>query len=237
MAGWAVWLALAGGVLVVGAPVLYRVSVLPLGPALLAVPLGILSSLFALLLSVTVLFGGRPTPAGRGPVLGAATCSALTGLVPILLVLPGLRAPAIHDITTDLDTPPRFDAVVPLRAGASNSLEYGGATVADAQREAYPDVETLALSRPPARVVEQARETAVAMGWEVVVADAEAGRLEATDTTGWFGFKDDVVVRVRRSDGGSVVDVRSVSRVGVGDLGANAARIRAFLERLAAPTD
>ncbi len=237
MAGWAVWLALAGGVLVVVAPVLHRVSVLPLGPALLAVPVGILISLVALLLSVTVLVGGRPMPAGRGRVLGAATVSALTGLVPILLVLPGLRAPAIHDITTDLDTPPRFDAVVPLRAGASNSLEHGGATVADAQREAYPDVETLVLSRPLAQVVEQAREVAVAMGWEVVAADAEAGRVEATDTTGWFGFKDDVVVRVRGTDGGSVVDVRSVSRVGVGDLGANAARIRAFLERLAAPTD
>ncbi|MDP7339315.1 MAG: DUF1499 domain-containing protein [Vicinamibacterales bacterium] len=237
MAGWAVWLALAGGVLVVVAPVLHRVSVLPLGPALLAVPVGILISLVALLLSVTVLVGGRPMPAGRGRVLGAATFSALTGLVPILLVLPGLRAPAIHDITTDLDTPPRFDAVVPLRAGASNSLEHGGATVADAQREAYPDVETLVLSRPLAQVVEQAREVAVAMGWEVVAADAEAGRVEATDTTGWFGFKDDVVVRVRGTDGGSVVDVRSVSRVGVGDLGANAARIRAFLERLAAPTD
>ena len=81
MAGWAVWLALAGGVLVVVAPVLHRVSVLPLGPALLAVPVGILISLVALLLSVTVLVGGRPMPAGRGRVLGAATFSALTGLL------------------------------------------------------------------------------------------------------------------------------------------------------------
>jgi uncharacterized protein (DUF1499 family) len=71
------------------------------------------------------------------------------------------------------------------------------------------------------------------MGWEVVTVDSEAGRLEAIDTTFWFGFRDDVVVRVRPGADDVRVDVRSVSRVGVGDLGANAARIRHFLDRLA----
>ena len=72
------------------------------------------------------------------------------------------------------------------------------------------------------------------MGWQIVAADASAGRLEASDTTFWFGFTDDIVVRARETAGGTEVDVRSVSRVGVGDLGANARRIRVFLERLAA---
>jgi hypothetical protein len=70
------------------------------------------------------------------------------------------------------------------------------------------------------------------LGWEIVAVDPAAGRVEATATTLWFGFKDDIVVRVRRADGGAQVDVRSVSRLGGGDLGANAARVRAFLERL-----
>jgi len=66
----------------------------------------------------------------------------------------------------------------------------------------------------------------------VVASDAAAGRIEATATTRWFGFKDDVIVRIRPEAAGSRVDVRSVSRVGRGDLGANAARVREFLAKL-----
>ncbi len=234
MAGWAFRLAVAGGVLVVVAPVLHRVGVLPLGPALLAVPLGILLSLVALLLAVIVLVGRRPMPAGRAFVVGAAVAAAVTGLLPVILALPGLQAPAIHDITTDTTTPPQFEAVVALRADAPNSLEYGGAELAASQREGYPDLETLVVGMTPAQLVEQARDVATAMGWEIVAADAEAGRLEASDTTFWFGFTDDIVVRARAVAGGTEVDVRSVSRVGVSDLGANAKRIRTFLERLEA---
>ena len=130
MAVWAVWMAAVGGALVVVGPVLHRLGVVPLGPALLAVPVGILFSLVALLLAMLVLLGGRPMPAGRQVVIGAALASAVTGLLPVVLALPGLRAPAIHDITTDTATPPEFDAVVALRANAPNSLEYGGAELA-----------------------------------------------------------------------------------------------------------
>jgi uncharacterized protein (DUF1499 family) len=237
MSSWAFWLTVTGAVLVIGGPVLHRLNLLPLAPALLAAPLGIVIALVALVLSVTLLVGGRSTPAGRGTVVGAAAMSALTGIVPILLVLPGLRAPGIHDITTDTTDPPAFVEVVPLRADAQNSLEYGGETVAVAQREAYPDLDTLVVGVPAAQLVEQARDVAIAMGWEVVSADPATGRLEASDTTFWFGFTDDIVVRARPSAGGAEVDVRSVSRVGVSDLGANAARIRAFLERLRAVVD
>jgi uncharacterized protein (DUF1499 family) len=234
MAGWAVWMAVVGAALVVVAPVLHRLGVLPLGPALLAVPVGILISLAALLLAVIVLVGGRPMPAGRNVVMGAALASAVTGLLPVVLALPGLRAPAIHDITTDTATPPEFDAVVALRADAPNSLEYGGAEVAAMQQEGYPDLDTLVVGAPPAQVVDHARDVATDMGWQVVAADGAAGRLEASDTTFWFGFTDDIVIRARAVAGGTEVDVRSVSRVGVGDLGANAKRIQTFLERLAA---
>ncbi|MDE0828604.1 MAG: DUF1499 domain-containing protein [Vicinamibacterales bacterium] len=234
MASWACWMAAIGAALVVVAPVLHRVGVLPLGPALLAVPVGILVSLSALLLAAMVLIGGRPMPAGRAVVLGAALASAVTGLLPVMLALPGLRAPAIHDITTDTDSPPQFEAVVALRANALNSLEYGGAEVAAMQQEGYPDLDTLVVGIAPAQLVDHARDVATDMGWEIVAADASAGRLEASDTTFWFGFTDDIVVRARSTAGGTEVDVRSVSRVGVGDLGANARRIRVLLERLAA---
>ena len=78
----------------------------------------------------------------------------------------------------------------------------------------------------------RAERAARAQGWEMVAVVPAEGRIEATETTRWFGFKDDVVIRVRPAAAGSRVDVRSVSRVGRGDVGTNARRVRAFLEAL-----
>ena len=140
--------------------------------------------------------------------------------------------PPIHDITTDTTRPPEFVAVLPLRADAPNSAIYEGAEIAKAQREGYPDLRTARMAIAPSVAFERAHRAARDMGWEIVAADATSGRIEATDTTLWFGFKDDVVIRVEADGAGSRVDVRSVSRVGGSDVGANAARIRAFLQAI-----
>jgi uncharacterized protein (DUF1499 family) len=95
-------------------------------------------------------------------------------------------------------------------------------------------VQPLTLPVPPAQAFDRALAAARAMGWEIVDAAADQGRVEATATTFWFGFKDDVVVRVRPDASGSRIDVRSLSRVGRSDLGANAQRIRTYLDRLRA---
>jgi uncharacterized protein (DUF1499 family) len=142
------------------------------------------------------------------------------------------RVPPIHDITTDTERPPEFVAILPLRAAAPNPATYGGPEVAAQQRSAYPDIGPLRLDLPPGDGFTRALAAARASGWEIVAADSAAGRIEATATTGWFGFKDDVVIRVTPDGGGSRVDVRSVSRVGMSDVGANAKRIRAYLKRL-----
>ncbi len=144
------------------------------------------------------------------------------------------RVPPIHDVTTDPEDPPVFVAVVARRAGARNPVEYAGPAVAAQQRAAYPDLAPLDLAAPPERVFPAVEAAARDLGWEIVAAARAEGRLEATATTAWFGFKDDVVVRVRAKGSGSRVDVRSLSRIGVGDLGVNAARVRAFLERMRA---
>ncbi len=133
--------------------------------------------------------------------------------------------PPIHDITTDLESPPPFEAILPLRADAPNPAQYGGDSIAQQQREGYPELEPLVLEAPPAEVFRLAEGTARDMGWEIVDSDRDEGRIEATDTTFWFGFKDDVVIRVRPTETGSRVDIRSTSHVGVGDLGTNAARV------------
>ena len=229
---WSFRLAIVGAVAVVAAPIAYRVGV-PLTPALLAMPVGVLISLVALPLSLTALFRGRRALGRQHQAVRAAALSAVFGFGPLVFVLPSLGLPAIHDITTDTADPPRFAAIVPLRAGAPNSLDYDGATVGDAQREAYPELESLVVGLPPARAVDQAGAVVEDLGWELVAVDPQAGLVEATDATMMFGFKDDIVVRVRPDGDGARVDVRSVSRVGVGDLGANAARVRAFLARLA----
>jgi len=155
-----------------------------------------------------------------------------TAFVPWYALRQARALPPIHDITTDTQRPPEFVALLPLRAAAPNPAAYGGAEVAQAQARAYPDLRTHRMDVAPADAFKRALQAARDMGWEVVAADAAAGRIEATDTTFWFGFKDDVVIRVEADGTGSRVDVRSVSRVGVGDVGANAKRIRAYLRAL-----
>jgi uncharacterized protein (DUF1499 family) len=166
---------------------------------------------------------------------GAATLAAalLIGLATAWVPWNGLRTvrslPFIHDITTDTARPPEFVAVVPLRADAPNPVEYAGEEVAAQQREAYPDIQTLRLEMAPSQAFEHALATARRQGWEIVATVPDEGRIEATATTFWFGFKDDVVIRIEAEDSVARLDIRSKSRVGRSDVGANAARIRKFV--------
>jgi uncharacterized protein (DUF1499 family) len=142
------------------------------------------------------------------------------------------RVPHIHDISTDTENPPRLVSVMPFRKNAENSVEYGGPGVAAQQHTAYPDIVPLMLPIPPAQVFERALAVARNRGWLIVDANPAEGRIEATATTFWYGFKDDVVIRIVPVPGGSSLDMRSVSRVGVSDVGTNAARIRSYLKEL-----
>jgi uncharacterized protein (DUF1499 family) len=140
--------------------------------------------------------------------------------------------PPIHDITTDPDDPPAFDALLTHRAGRWVSRpDYDGPHAASEQRRAYPDIQPLVMNVALARAFDAAVATARELGWEIVAADRSAGRIEAIATTSLMRFKDDVVVRLREHASGVRVDVRSKSRLGRGDLGTNARRIRRFLAR------
>lgn len=163
-----------------------------------------------------------------------ALCIALVAVAPPLIFQGRAESvPPIHDITTDFTDPPGFVALLPVREASPNKAAYGGEAIAAQQRQAYGDIAPLKVALPPRDAMQKALDAARSLGWEVVASDTAAGRIEATDTTGWFGFKDDVVVRIRPDGDGSRVDVRSVSRVGSSDVGANAARIRQFLAKLA----
>ena len=138
----------------------------------------------------------------------------------------------IHDITTDTENPPQFVALRALRLTTFNGPEYGGEKVAIIQKAAYPDIAPRIAGDPPARTFERALKAARDMGWQIVASIAGEGRIEATATTRWLRFKDDVVIRVTPEGGGSRIDVRSKSRMGRSDLGANAKRIREYFRKL-----
>ena len=150
----------------------------------------------------------------------------------------GENVPPIHDISTDTVNPPDFVAVLPLRADAPNTTVYGGSDdmtperLAELQTGAYPDITTVTLSDAPDIVFERALAAVDRLGWELVAQVPAEGRIEATDTTFWYRFKDDVVIRIQPAGNGTTIDARSVSRVGRGDAGTNARRLRAFFETL-----
>ena len=172
-------------------------------------------------------------PRGRVIAAAALLLNLLVATPPLVLYRQAQGLPKIHDISTDTADPPAFVAVLPLRQGARNPVEYRADTAVQ-QKIGYPDIAPLRLDLPPAEAFARAERAARAMGWKVVAVVPDALRIEATATTLFFGFKDDVVIRIRPQGQGSVVDVRSLSRIGGSDVGANAARIRSFLGKLGA---
>jgi uncharacterized protein (DUF1499 family) len=161
----------------------------------------------------------------------ALVLNGLVAIPPALLYERMQRLPHIHDISTDTADPPRFVDVLPLRAGARNAVDYDPRTAVE-QRRGYPDIAPLRLGASPADTLERVARAVRSMGWDVVsVAPADL-RVEATATSWLFGFKDDVVVRVRPTSEGSIVDVRSLSRVGGSDFGVNAKRVRTLLRKI-----
>ena len=230
----AVGISLLAGVLLASAGPGTRLGLWNFRVGLALLPCAALAGLVGLILGAVVLVRTRGAARGgaRGPLLAALVVACVAIVVPLRGVLAARAAPPIHDITTDTLDPPAFIAVLPRRAGAANSPVYEGERVAALQRQRYPDVRPVHLTVAPAAAFARALATARAMRWDVVAADPPAGRVEASATTRWFGFTDDVVVRLRPEGTGTRVDVRSASRVGLSDVGTNAARVRSYLAQL-----
>jgi uncharacterized protein (DUF1499 family) len=228
LGGLVLALALAAGLVLLVTGPGYRIGLWPLPTAFALLRWGAIGGAVSAILAAIVLWRrhGRDALAAFALIVGLAAFA-----VPFRFQRLAAAAPPIHDISTDTANPPTFQAVVPLRTDARNSLDYSQ-DAAQQQRTAYPDIKPLIIEMPAAQVFDRALMTAREAGWEIVDADANAGRIEATDTTTFFGFKDDIVVRLTPLEGRTVVDVRSVSRVGRGDAGTNARRVREFLEGL-----
>lgn len=167
-----------------------------------------------------------------GKLMIALGIAAIPVWIPWQMLQQAHAVPPIHDITTDTDHPPSFEAITPLRADAPNPVSYDGADSARQQLAAYPDIRTIVLPTAADVAFDRALASARDLGWEIVAAVPALGRIEATDTSFWYGFKDDVVIRIVGKDRESRIDIRSKSRVGKSDLGKNAERIRAFRKTL-----
>lgn len=140
--------------------------------------------------------------------------------------------PYIHDISTDTDNPPLFVDAERLRKEGDHPVAYDGPDVADQQKKAYPDIGPLIVPAPRDKVFDTTLRVLADLGLQPSGEDRAQGRIEARDTSFWYGFVDDVVVRITEAAQGTRVDVRSKSRVGRSDLGQNAKRVRAILARL-----
>jgi uncharacterized protein (DUF1499 family) len=230
----ALLLALGAGLLGLAAGPGYRFGLWPLGTAFTLMRWSVYGGSAAILLALVGAIRTRPGGRRRGfrrSLAGLAIGLVVVGL-PLGFLSTARGVPPIHDITTDPDDPPAFEALLARRAGAPNPPGYAGEEVAARQRAAYPEIQPLRTDLPPERAFEAALVAAERMGWEIVGAAPSEGRIEATDTTFWFGFKDDVVIRVRPENVGSRIDLRSKSRVGISDLGTNAARVQRYLTEL-----
>jgi uncharacterized protein (DUF1499 family) len=195
---------------------------------LLLYAIACVGSIVALLLSIILLLWPRFAP-WRKAIAGRALL-AIPGTVLLLSLASGGGSARIHDITTDIQDPPAFTMAAQQRGAGSNSLEIDQTVIAQ-QQQAYPDLQSLLSPLPLDEAYSLALQVATDLGWEIYHQDRNAGVIEAVDTTRIMAFKDDVVIRLRSaSQGGTLVDLRSVSRVGEGDIGANAKRIRAFRE-------
>ena len=224
-------------VLLFASPLGYKYGVAELMPSFA-------SLLLALTLAVIVFVGGliMTVVANREGLIRDRQfllVAVAISLIPMIAMGPPIAkvrsVPPIHDISTDGLNPPTFDVVIGLRAEAPNDLEYGSeqdsaAALAKLQQAAYPQIVTLESDLSVPEAVAQAALVLAQQDLEVVNVDVDNGRVEAVATTFWFGFKDDLVVRIQPTHTGSKIDVRSVSRVGQSDLGANAARIAKFLQ-------
>lgn len=214
-------------------PLFAHFEIVPPMVGFVILAIGLLDAVTALVLGTVAMFRGGQV--SRGAALGGVA-AALIVLVPVLIAASrGAGVPRINDITTDTENPPQFTQAQRLEENQGRDLSYPGDFAAQ-QRDGYGDIEPLRLDDEPgaafARVLAAANDIDT---WEITLADPGIRKIEGVDTTWLFRFRDDFVIEVRPDGAGSVVHMRSKSRDGKGDVGANAARIRDFFARVAQP--
>lgn len=234
LAGLAILLLAVATLMMAGSGPAYRGEFISLDEAFNLLRNGVYAAGGAVAVSiVTLLFSllvHRSRPALIATLVIVATAALL--YVPWQHWQRAQQVPAIHDITTDTQNPPVFEALADAREAAPNAVDYPGDATAQQQQADYPYIKPLVLDEAPQMVLAAAQAEAEEAGWRI--ARITDNHIEATATTRWFGFEDDVVIRLTELENGVQVDMRSASRLGASDVGTNAARIEKFLTALEA---
>jgi hypothetical protein len=213
--------------------VIERSDLLDIMPVLVtfAAALGVAFVAILLALASFVMLWRNGGP-GFGQAVAAVSISVALIAYPAHLGYKGYKLPALRDVTTDPIDPPRFEVLARLRP--PNTSAYPGLATAELQKEAWPDIEPLIVSAGAKAAYDGAMTIIGKRKWRIVDArppqPGREGRIEAIARTPIMGFRDDIVVRVRGTDAGAKVDIRSASRFGSKDFGANAERILALLD-------
>ncbi len=247
LAVWARRIALFSLAATVLSIIVVRSGALEIVPALSTFAGALMLAVVAIVLAVSALiviwFEGI---AGMKQALAALVIGVALIAYPAYLGIKASRLPAIYDITTDPIDPPRFDAIARLRPRDANPITYEGLYAAEQQHAAYSDIEPDLTDSTAQEAYDAALKVITKRKWRIVdarppqggqpaapnvrnPAAATAGRegiIEAIARTPIMGFRDDVVVRIRATSDGARIDVRSASRYGRHDFGANAARVR-----------
>jgi uncharacterized protein (DUF1499 family) len=232
LAIWSVRLALFAAAVAALSVIIVRSGLLDIGPALATFGAALAFAAAAILLAlasfVAIWRNGSP---GLGRALGGLFLGAALLAYPAYLGARAIKLPDINDITTDFSNPPRFEVMARLRP--AGRVDYP-ARFADLQRKAYPDVVPLQVDLPVRQAYDQALKVVTRRKWLIVDARTPSpahrqGVIEAVARSPIMGFRDDVVVRVTPLSDGSRIDVRSASRYGLHDFGANARRVAALL--------
>lgn len=228
----AVVLLITAAVFMAGSGLAYKAEWIGLGKSFVWLSQGAKLSVAAAVVGLLTLILGGICRRWRPALVGAVVSLAVVAMIamPMQLKQRAQSVPPIHDITTDMQNPPFFKALAAAREKAPNEVDYPGAETARQQQAGYPQLKPITLNIPLAKAMDIAKTTAQKRGWEI--AATTDNTIEATATTRWFGFKDDVVIRMTDMGSGVQVDMRSASRVGKSDVGTNAERIQVFLEDL-----
>lgn len=209
-------------------------------------PWTVYAAIGAFLLGFAWVVGALFMQSGPGASFGVTAFVGSMVLLapPLYYVIVAPTLPPIHDISTDQQHPPEFVALLPLREGAENPPTYDGPdkvyfdgrwrTVAQLQHRYYGDIHPIGVLVTPQRLFWRGLNAAKEMGWNIVAIEPQDLRIEATDTSFFWGFTDDIVIRVRPTGQGARLDIRSKSREGKTDVGGNAGRIRDYVKKLAA---
>ena len=230
-AAFGLGLAIVAGLVLIAAGPGYRVGWWPLDTGFALVTYGLLIGLASISLSVAALMLSWYVVSTRGRIYGLAgvIVALVVAYVPYHWYLLERDSPPIHDIVTDPEHPLAFDKLAATRATHQNSVAYGGTEVAQMQHDAYPDIAPLISEQPASAAFAAVMEVVSDANWDVANVDTDDMTVEATDQSFWFGLKDDIIVKVTSAGAGSRIDMRSQSRIRIGDAGTNARRVRQVL--------